>query len=160
MVDVEHAEEIGAVEKRRGAQRVEAFLDDRGSNAFAAWVVAVADGEQRPTGRDRGARQRPRRDLADAREVGRGQAATDLRDRMPIGPQQEDSAAVAFEQDHRVIDQPGQDPVQVESRTDIAGHPAERLRPMQEVRDFVSAACAGDERTHGVGDDPGDIDVA
>ena len=50
VVDVEHPEQVGAVEERRGAQRVEAFLDDRRADAFAARVVAVADREQRAGG--------------------------------------------------------------------------------------------------------------
>ena len=70
VVDVEHAEQVGPVEQRRRAERVEALLDDRRADALAARVVAVADGEQRPARRDgaRSAGDRVR-DLADAVEV-------------------------------------------------------------------------------------------
>ena len=41
VVDVEHAEQLGAVHQRRRAHRVEALLDDRGADVGAARIVAV-----------------------------------------------------------------------------------------------------------------------
>ena len=79
---------------------------------------------------------------------------------MTVRTQQEDGAAVALEQHHRVIHQSGQDAVEVEPRPDVAGHPAERLGPVEQVGDLVGPAGAGDERPDGVGDDPGDVEVA
>ena len=58
VVDVEHPEEVGAVQERRGAQRVEAFLHDRRADAFTARVVTVAGCEQGPAGRDGRLRER------------------------------------------------------------------------------------------------------
>ena len=161
VVDVEHPEQVGPVEERRRAQRVEPLLDDGGPDALAARVVAVADREQRPAGGDGGG------SAATASGMSRmllryvvGQAAADLADRVAVRTQEEDRAAVALEQHHRVIHQPGQDPVEIEPRADVAGDPAERLRPMEQVGDLVGAARAGDERPDRVGDDPGDVEVA
>ena len=56
---------------------------------------------------------------------------------MAVALPQEDGAAVAFEQHHRVVDQPGQDPVEVEPAADVAGDPAERLGPMEQVGDLL-----------------------
>ena len=54
VVDVEHPEQVGPVEERRRAQRVEPLLDDGGPDALAPRVVAVADREHRPARGDRG----------------------------------------------------------------------------------------------------------
>ena len=58
VIDVEQAEQLGAVEQRRGADRVEALLDDRGTDALAARVVAVVDREHRTSRGDRQGRER------------------------------------------------------------------------------------------------------
>ena len=54
---------------------------------------------------------------------------------------EEDRGAIALEQDHRVVDQAGQDPVEVEPAADVAGHPAQRLGSMEQVGDFLGRAA-------------------
>jgi hypothetical protein len=71
VVDVEHAQEVRPVEQRRGAQRVEALLDDRGPDGLGALVVPIADREQWPAGRDRSTREALVGDLADPVELDR-----------------------------------------------------------------------------------------
>ena len=70
VVDVEQAEDLGAVEQGRRARRVEAFLDDGGANVLAARVVAIAvvANSGRRDG-DRRGRQRAGRQVAAAGEV-------------------------------------------------------------------------------------------
>ena len=142
VVDVEQAEQLGAVEQRRRADGVEALLDDRGTDALAARVVAVVDGEERTA-----LRRRPRpgsdigREVADAREVGRRQAAADLGDGAAVGALEEDRAAVGLEQDHGVVDEAGEDPVEVEAAADVARDPVERLGPMELVGDLLRAGA-------------------
>ena len=159
VVDVEHPEQLGPVEEGSGAQRVEALLDDGRADVFAARVVAVADREQRAAGRERGVRERPGPDVPHAVEVSRRKAAADLGDRLPVLAQEEHGAAVALEQDHRVIDQAGQDPIEIEARADVAGHATERLRPMEEVGHLVGASRPRDEDADRVGHDARDVDV-
>ena len=72
---------------------------------------------------------------------------------------EEDGGAIAFEQDHRVVDQAGQDPVEVEPAADVGGDAAERLGPMEEVGDLVGALGAADHRAERVRRDPGDLEV-
>ena len=86
--------------------------------------------------------QRARRDVADAVEIGRRQAAADLGDRLAVRAQEKDRAAIALEQHHRVIDEAGQDAVEVKARADVAGHPAEGLRTVEEMGDLVRAPSA------------------
>ena len=76
-------------------------------------------------------------------------------DRLPVRAKEEDRGPVALEQDHRVIDQTGQDPVEVEAAADVAGHPAQRLGPMEQVGDLVGAPRAADERADRVRRRPG-----
>ena len=93
VVDVEHAEESRCRRAAARADRVEALLDDRGADVLAARVVAVADGEQRPARGDGGALdRRPRREVADAGEVARRQAAADLGDGVPSGRRRKTAA--------------------------------------------------------------------
>ena len=80
VVDVEPAEQLRAVEQGSGTDGVEALLDDRRPHALGARVVAIVDREQRPAGRDGLALERSVREVADAGQEARGQAATDLGD--------------------------------------------------------------------------------
>ena len=160
VVDVEHPEQLRAVQERCRAQRVEPFLDDGGADVLAARVVAVADREERPARGDRGRRQGPGRDVADAVQVGRRQAAADLGRDVAVALLEEDRCPVAFEQHHGVVDQPGQDPVQVEPAADVAGDPAERLGPVEQVPDRLRPLGAADDRADPVTDDAGDVEVA
>ncbi len=73
---------------------------------------------------------------------------------------EEDGGPIAFEQDHRVVDQAGQDPIEVEPAADVGRHSAERLGPMEQVGDLVGALGAADHRPERVRRDPGDIEVA
>ena len=73
---------------------------------------------------------------------------------------EEDGGAVALEQDHRVVDEAGQDPIEVEPAADVARDAPERLGSMEEVRDLVGALGAADHRADGVRRDPGDVEVA
>ncbi len=161
VVDVEQPEQFRAVDQRRRAQRVEALLDDGRPDALAARVVSVADREQRlerrPTG---GGRQRPLREVADAGEVRGRQAAADLGRHVAVGMLEEDGGPIALEQDHRVVDQAGQDPVEVEPAADVARDAAQRLGPMEQVGDLVGALGAADHRPERVRRDPGDVEVA
>ena len=75
----------------------------------------------------------PRRQSRDRVEVARRQPATDLGHGPAVGPAEEDRRAIALEQDHRVIDEAGQDAVEVEAAADVAGDAAERLGPMEQV---------------------------
>ena len=147
VIDVEQAEQVVAVEERRRAQRVEALLDDRRPDVVAARVVAVADREQRPVGLDGGGRQRSggERRGGCSRYVVDSPRLTSAA-MLPVVALQEDGRGVALEQDHRVVDQAGQDPVEVEPAADVAGDPAERLRPVEQVVDLVGAPGAADER--------------
>ena len=160
VVDVEQAEEVRAVHQRRRAQRVEAFLDDGRADILAARIVAVVDGEQRLEGGHRGGRQRSLREVADARDERRRQVAGHLGADVAIGMLEEDGGAVALEQDHRVVDQAGQDPVEVEPAADVGRDAAQRLRAMEQVGDLVGALGAADHRPERVRGDPGDLEVA
>ena len=51
-----------------------------------------------------------------------------------------------------MVDQAGQDAVEVEPAADVAGHPAQGLGPVEEVGDLVLAAGDADDRADGVGD--------
>ena len=63
-----------------------------------------------------------------------------------VVPLQEDGGRVALEQDHGVVDQPGQDPVEVEPAADVAGDPAQRLGPVAQVIDLGAAPGDADQR--------------
>ena len=137
------------------AQRVEAFLDDGGAGILAARIVAIVDREQRLAGgRPRrpaviapGSRARSRR----MPPTGRDHLGADV----AIGMLKEDGGPIAFEQDHRVVDQ-AECPTQVEPAPDIGGDAAQCLRPMKKVRDLVGTLGATDHRAERVGGDPDD----
>ena len=73
---------------------------------------------------------------------------------------EEDGGPIAFEQDHRMVDQAGQDPIEVEPAADVGRHAAERLGPMEQVGDLVGALGAADHRPERIRRDPGDVEVA
>ena len=150
---------MGAVEQRGRAQRVEPLLDHGGTDVLAARVVAVVDREERPQGRHRGGGERPWREDADAGQVGRRQPAADLGLDAPVRLLEEDGCPVALEQDHGVIDQAGQDPVEVEPAADIAGDAAQRLGSMEEMGDLVRAAGTADDRAEPIRHDAGDLEI-
>ena len=59
-----------------------------------------------------------------------------------------------------MVDQAGQDPVQIEPAADIAGHPAQGLRAVEQVGDLLGALGAADDGTQRIGRHPRDLDVA
>ena len=151
VIDLEQAEKGAAVPKRRRAQRVEALLDDRRAHAGAARVIAIADREERRVGLDGCGRQRSGRQVAAAVEVADRQPPADLRDDLAIAALEEDGRPVAFEQDHRMIDQAGQDPVEVEPTADVAGDSPEHFGAVPQVADLGAALSGADERTEAIG---------
>ena len=132
--------------QRRRAQGVEALLDDRRPDALAARVVSVVDREQRLERGHRGGRQRPLREVANAGDIRRRQVAAHLGRHVAIGMLEEDGGPIALEQDHRVVDQAGQDPVEVEPAADVGRHAAKCLGSMEQVGDLVGALGAADHR--------------
>ncbi len=159
VVDVQQAEQFRPVEQRRSADRVEPFLDDGGPNVQSARVVAVASGEQRPAGGDGHGRERPGRELADRLEVRLGEAACHFGDRAAVGVPEEDGAAVAIEEDHRMVDEPGQDLVEVEPAADVARDATKGVGPMEVVGDLVGGSAGTDDRADGQGDGTQEIGV-
>ncbi len=126
----------------------------------AARVVAIADREERAARGDRGRRQGPGRDVTHAVQVRRREAAADLCRDVPITLLEEDRPPVAFEQHHRVVDQPGQDPVEVQPAADVAGDPAERLGPVEQVADRFRPLGTADDRADPVAHHTGHVEVA
>ncbi len=171
VIDVEQADELVVLQERRGADRVVALLDDGGPHVLAARVVPVADREERPPDGRRLHRQRASRRVPDVGQVTGGQAAAHLGRDDPVGPAQEDGATVGFEEDHRVVDQAGEDAVEIEPAADVAGDAAQGLGAMQLAGGVVAApgdrgdgadrigrdrdelACPGVERDAAIGDD-------
>ena len=160
VIDDEEPEQLGAVEERRGADGVVALLDHGRTHALTARVVAIVDREHRSTCGDRERGQGAGRELADAPEVARREAPTHLGDDASVRPLQEHGGAIGFEQDHRVIDQTGQDPVEVEPAADVARDPMERLRAMKLAGDLLPSSGDRDDRPDGVGHDRGHVGIA
>ena len=73
---------------------------------------------------------------------------------------EEDGRPIALEQDHRVVDQAGQDPIEVEPAADVGRDAPQRLGAMEQVCDLLGALGAADHRPDGVRRDPGDVEIA
>ena len=58
-----------------------------------------------------------------------------------------------------MVDQAGQDAVEVEPAADVAGHPAQGLRAVEQMRHLLGALGAADDRTQRIGRHPADLDV-
>jgi hypothetical protein len=137
VVDTEEPEWLRrvAVEERHETRGVEALLDDRRPERPHPRVVRVADREDRLARGDcRGAQGRPVDvlDGADPRlgeTPRRGHAATEAVRCL----EQEDGGAVAAEQDEGVVDEAGQDLLEVESAADVAGDATQRVGPVDLV---------------------------
>ena len=84
-------------------------------------------------------------------EVGRGEAARGRRAPGPVGEVEEHEGTVAAEEDHRVVDEAGQDLLEVEATPDVAGDPAEGLGPMQLVGQIGRGVRALDDRSERAG---------
>ena len=110
---------------------VEAFLDDRRADVRATRVVAVGDGIQRAPGGNGRCRQRARREVANAGEEACREAATDLGRDVAVGMLKEDRGPVATEQDHRMVDQAGEDAIEVQPAADVTGDSTQRLGAME-----------------------------
>ena len=52
---------------------------------------------------------------------------------LAVGPAQEDGGSVRLEQDHRVVHQAGQDPIQVQPAADVARDPPQGLGAVEQV---------------------------
>ena len=146
--------------KRRRAQRVEALLDDGGADVLAARVVAVVDGEQRPAGGDGGGRQRPLREVADARDERRRQAAADLGADVAVGMLEEDRGrgrprtGPSRGRRGRTGSGRGRAGCRCRSRRGAAPRPdGAGARPRR------PAGAPTDDRAERVGGDPGDLEV-
>ena len=72
---------------------------------------------------------------------------------------EEHGSAIAFEQHHRVVDQAGQDPVEVEPTADVAGDPAKGLSPMEQMRHLPGALGAADDGADPVRGHPRDVEI-
>ncbi len=59
---------------------------------------------------------------------------------------EEHGPAIALEEDHRVVDEPGQDLVEVEPAADITGDAPEGVRPMEMMGDLVGGSAGTDDR--------------
>ena len=70
-----------------------------------------------------------------------------------------DRGPVAVEQDHRVVDQAGQDPVEIEPAADVGRHPAQRLGAVEQVGHLVGPLSTTDDRPDRVGRDAGQLEV-
>ena len=58
-----------------------------------------------------------------------------------------------------MVDQAGQDPVEVQPAADVTGDPTESLSPMELVGDLVRSAGDADDRGDPVGEQAGHVDV-
>ena len=58
-----------------------------------------------------------------------------------------------------MIDQAGEDPVQVQAAADVAGDPPQGLRSMEEMADLLLAVCHADHRPDRRGEHPGKLDI-
>ncbi len=159
VVDVQRAEQLGPVHERGRAQRVVTLLHDRGAHVGPARVVAVVHREQRSPCGDRGGRQRPHRDRADRVEVAGREVAAHLGHVGAVRPAHEHRGAVALEQDHGMVDQAGEDAIEVQSAADVAGHAAQRLGAVEQVADLLLAARDAHDRPDGVGEDGRQVHV-
>ena len=159
VVDVEDAEQVRTVHEGCATDRIEPFLDHRGAGVRSAWVIAVVDGEQGPAGRDGSRGKGVLSHHAHRRLVFHRQPATHLGDVLTVRMAQEDSRAIALEQDHRVVHQPGEDAVQVHAAADVAGNPPKRFRTVDEVRNLLLAVGDPHDRSDRIGQDHGEIQV-
>ena len=159
VIDVEQPQEGRAVPKRRRAQRVETLPDDRRAHAGTARVVAIADREERTIGLDRRGRQGPRREVTDAVEIAARQPAAHLGDDLAVAALEEDSGPGGVEQDHRLVDQPGQDPIEVEAAADVAADSPERLRAVAQAPDLGAALHGAHEGSETVGAGSGGLQI-
>ena len=147
MIDVEQPDQLGPVEERCRAQGVEPLLDDRRADVAGPWIVPVVGGEQRAARGGGVGRQRPRRELGDRLEVSLREPAADLRRSATVGPAQEDGGAIAVEEDHRVLHEAAEDPIEVESAADVRGNPAQGVGAMEAMTHLVGAPGRGDDRS-------------
>ena len=63
------------------------------------------------------------------------------------------SGAITLEEDHGVVDQAGEDAVEVEPAADVPCHPPQGLGAVEEVGDLLLAPDDADDGTDGVGED-------
>ena len=58
-----------------------------------------------------------------------------------------------------MVDQAGQDPIEIEPAPDIAGDPAQRLGAMQQMADLLLAPRDADDGADRIGDDRSEVRV-
>ena len=160
VVDGQEAEDLRVIEQRRDADRVEALLDDRVSYVGAVRVVAKTDREQRSSRRDGAARQRLAGRFPNAREVCARQPTADLGDGDSTVTLEEHRATVALEQAHRVVDEIGQDAIEIEPAADVAGDAPEGLDAVEVLGGLRGPSRRAHDRAETVGKDPGDVQIA
>ena len=152
VVDVQQAQQLGPVEQWRRADRVVPLLHDRCADALAARVLAVPAREQRPPRRHSQRWERADREASDRVKVLRREAATHAGDGFAAPASEEDSSAIRIEEDHRVVDQARQDPVEVEPAADVARDAPERVGAVQLVADLVGLPGGAHDRADRDGD--------
>ena len=132
VMDGQHAEgTVLAAQERHRGKGVEPFLHHRGPERLRAWVVAVADREERVPGCHRLGRQRRERGFAGRSEVRGREPPTRLRAGRAVGPEQADRRPFRPEQAAGVLHDGGEDPVDVQLAGDVDRDPAERLGAME-----------------------------
>ena len=159
VVDVERAEELRPVEERRRADGVEALLDDRCPDVRTTGIVLVRLGRERMARGDRGGLDGTCRQGADAAQVRRRQATADLCEGLAVAVAQEDRGPVRFEEHHRVIGEPAEDPVELEPAADVARDAAQRLGPVQVLGDLRGPAAHADDPADRLGSERRQLDV-
>jgi len=85
-------------------------------------------------------------EVDDGLEIPLRQAATDDGAGLAAGVPEEDSRPVAIEQDHRMLDEAGQDQLEIEPAADVTRDTSQGIGPMESMRDLVrSAGGRGDD---------------
>ena len=149
------------VPSKSGAETdgVEALLDDGGPDVRTTGIVPVRLGRERMARGDRGGLDGTRRQAADAAQVRRRQAAADLGEGLAVAVAQEDRGPVRLEEHHGVIDEPAEDPVELEPAADVARDAAQRLGPVQVLGDLRGTAAHADDPADRLGSKRRQVDV-
>ena len=140
VVDVEQAQQLGAVEERRRADRVEALLHDGGADTRAARVIPIVPREHRSPSLHGHGGQGRLREIANGGQVPAGQATGDRRHELAISLAEHDRGAVAPEQHHRVVDQAGQDLFEVQLAAYVLGHSTQCIKSVHLLDRLVEKA--------------------
>ena len=159
VVDVQQSEQVGAVHEGRRAEGVVALLHDRGARIRTTRVVAIVHREEGSACRDGRDRQRSALGRPHQIEVAARKVAAHLGHVGAVRAAHEDRRAVGFEQDHGVIDEAGEDPVEIEPAPDVARDAAQGLGPMQEMRDLFLPTRDPDDGPDRIGEGRGQLRI-